>query len=302
MTHPLAPTTDHDDFGGLQRDLTHLIGRRRMLVLLGGAGIAGVLAACGGRDGADASDAALTTRAPASTATTGSSASGVATVATTAIEDGAAATAIAASAGSEIPDETQGPYPADGSNGPNVLTEDGIVRSDLTSSFGLLSGDADGVPATITLTVVDADSGTPMSGAAVYVWHCSATGAYSIYEVTDQNYLRGVQATDDDGVVRFSTIFPGCYRGRWPHCHFEVYDRLDAATAGADATKTSQLAIPQAACEVVYDDGRYGNSAANLGRLSLATDNVFSDGWDDQLATVSGSIDSGYDLALLIRV
>lgn len=42
----------------------------------------------------------------------------------------------AAACGAEIPDETAGPYPGDGSNGPNVLAESGIVRSDITSSFG----------------------------------------------------------------------------------------------------------------------------------------------------------------------
>ncbi len=39
-------------------------------------------------------------------------------------------------ANGELPEETAGPYPGDGSNGANVLTESGIVRSDITSSFG----------------------------------------------------------------------------------------------------------------------------------------------------------------------
>ena len=52
----------------------------------------------------------------------------------------------------EIPEETAGPYPGDGSNGVNVLTESGIVRSDITSSFGSASGVAEGVPTTVKLT------------------------------------------------------------------------------------------------------------------------------------------------------
>ena len=46
----------------------------------------------------------------------------------------------------EIPDETGGPFPGDGTNGVNVLAEDGVVRSDITSSFGSASGVADGIP------------------------------------------------------------------------------------------------------------------------------------------------------------
>ncbi|HEX9260300.1 MAG TPA: hypothetical protein VF855_12230, partial [Acidimicrobiales bacterium] len=207
-----------------------------------------------------------------------------------------------ASAGPEIPDETQGPYPADGSNGPNALTDGAVVRSDLTTSFGARSGKAEGVPAKIHLTVVDAKTGKALPGAAVYLWHCTAGGRYSIYEVQDQNYLRGVQAADGGGRVTFETVFPGCYSGRWPHCHFEVYSSLDQATAGSQAVKISQLALPEADCKVVYADSRYGNSASALSRLSLDTDNVFRDGWTDQLATVAGSVSDGYTVSLLVRV
>jgi protocatechuate 3,4-dioxygenase beta subunit len=213
-----------------------------------------------------------------------------------------ATTAAAAGAGTEIADETAGPFPADGSNGPNVLETEGIVRSDITTSIGGLSGTADGVVTTVQLTVVDATTGDPLPGAAVYLWHCTAGGKYSLYEITDQNYLRGVQTADDAGRVAFATVFPGCYAGRWPHCHFEVYDSLAVATSGNQATKTSQLALPQADCEQVYADDRYAGSLDALGRLSLASDNVFRDGWDDQLATVSGSVEGGMTASLLVRV
>ena len=56
---------------------------------------------------------------------------------------------------SEIPQETAGPYPGDGSNGVNVLSESGVVRSDLTTSFGGASGVAGGVPTTVRLRVYD---------------------------------------------------------------------------------------------------------------------------------------------------
>ena len=82
----------------------------------------------------------------------------------------------------EIPDETAGPYPGDGSNGPDVLEQSGIVRSDLRSSFGEFSGTAEGVPMTLELTVTDlGGGGAAFAGAAVYVWHCTREGGYSLY-------------------------------------------------------------------------------------------------------------------------
>src|SRR5437764_381473 len=81
----------------------------------------------------------------------------------------------------------------------------------------------------------------------------------------NQNYLRGVQQTASDGTVTFQTIFPGCYDGRWPHMHFEIYESVKAATSGGTKLKTTQLAMPEDACTVVYAgaDG-YESSVANL--------------------------------------
>ena len=115
--------------------------------------------------------------------------------------------------------------PGDGSNGPNALALSGIVRSDIRASLGASSAVATGVPLTITLTLVDpVSSCAPVVGAAVYLWHCDALGRYSLYSsgVTAESWLRGVQATDAAGQVRRTTIFPGCYSGRWPHVHFGI--------------------------------------------------------------------------------
>jgi protocatechuate 3,4-dioxygenase beta subunit len=206
-----------------------------------------------------------------------------------------------------IPNETAGPYPGDGSNGVNVLKESGVVRSDITPSFGdSAGGTAEGVPLTITLTVVDAASGcgTPKKGAAVYLWHCDRDGDYSLYSegVTEENYLRGVQETDDKGQVTFTSIFPACYSGRWPHIHFEVYGSLADATAATSITNTSQLALPKDVCDAVYATEGYSQSVTHLGRLSLETDNIFGDGHDQQLATVTGSVDKGYTATLTVPV
>jgi protocatechuate 3,4-dioxygenase beta subunit len=202
-----------------------------------------------------------------------------------------------------IPEETAGPYPADGSNGPDVLSQSGIVRSDIRSSFGEFSGTAEGVPLTIKLIVEDASNGAaPLAGAAVYLWHCDRDGNYSLYTVTDQNYLRGVQEAGKDGAVTFTSIFPACYSGRWPHIHFEVYPNLAAATDDANKIATSQIALPEDACSVVYATAGYEQSVQNLGQVSLATDNVFGDdGGVRELGKVTGSVDEGFTVELTPR-
>lgn len=264
----------HDHDRGLEFDLATLRSRRSALALFGGAGLA-VIAGC-----------ATTDPAPRPTTTSPSTTGGTATGGL-----------------EEIPEETAGPFPGDGSNGPNVLTESGIVRADIRSSFGSSSGTADGVPLRIELTVVEADTGAALSGAAVYVWHCDRNGDYSLYSAAaaDQNYLRGVQEADDAGEVAFASIFPAAYPGRWPHVHFEVYPTLaDATNAGAKLT-TSQLALPQDVCETVYATDGYARSVRNLAGTSLERDNVFSDGWDSQLATVTDD-PTGYAATLTVAV
>lgn len=203
---------------------------------------------------------------------------------------------------SQIPAETAGPYPGDGTNGPNALSLDGVVRSDIRASFGSASAVADGVLLTVTLTILDSATCAPAAGRAVYIWHCDRAGNYSMYSagVTEQNYLRGVQVSDADGVVTFTTIFPGCYAGRWPHIHFEVYASETAATSGRNAIATSQLAMPKAACDAVYATTGYSSSAQNLGGVSLTSDMVFSDGSTLQVPTMSGSASAGYAAALTV--
>src|SRR4051812_26633046 len=137
----------HDDFGGLHRDLLETgakMDRRRVLRLAArfGAGF-GALQLLG-----------------CSSTTTDSSG------------------AIDPSSGvcTKIPEETAGPYPGEGSNGPNVLNQTGVVRSDIRTSFAGLTGTATGVPLTIDLTIVSASSCAPLANRAVYLWHCDQAG------------------------------------------------------------------------------------------------------------------------------
>jgi protocatechuate 3,4-dioxygenase beta subunit len=274
---------------GLVYDLATLIDRRQVLRLAGFATIsAGLMsiAAC----------------APAGSASPASSTAGSAVPAGS---GGSSATAAAADC-AVIPEETAGPFPGDGSNGPNVLSQSGIVRQDIRSSFGTSATIAEGVPLTIKLTIQDAANGcSPLTGAAVYVWHCDKDGNYSLYSqaAAGENYLRGVQATDGSGVVTFQTVFPACYQGRWPHIHFEVYPNLEAATDEANKIATSQVALPKDACDQVYATAGYESSVRTMSRVSLEGDNVF--GEDDgiqQLGTIAGDVTGGMTVALTVPV
>ena len=232
----------HEHDRGLSHDLPTLLSRRRALGLLGGTGLAVVLAGCGitGKDDGHAGSSAGASTASAGTASDGSS----------------------------IPEETAGPYPGDGSNGVNVLTESGIVRSDITRSFGSASGVAEGVPLTIRLKVLDTGNGAgALAGAAVYLWHCNIDGRYSLYSegVTQENYLRGVQETGSDGTVTFTSL-------------------------------------PEAACRQVYATDGYSQSLQNLAQTSLETDMVFSDGYSLQLAKVAGNVSDGMTATLNVPV
>ncbi len=298
---PHADDEDHDR--GLSFDLSTLVARRRLIQLLGGAGLL-TLVGCG-------SSAATSSGSPGSSASTaaGSSASRAASTATAAsTASGTSATTAAAGSGtttSVIPEETAGPYPGDGSNGVNVLTESGIVRRDIRSSFGSASGVAAGVPATIAFTVLETNNGgSPLAGAAVYAWHCDRDGRYSLYSdgVTNENYLRGVQETDAKGVATFASIYPACYSGRWPHIHFEVYPSVADATAAGSKLATSQIALPEDVSRAVYATDGYSQSITNLSQVTLATDNVFSDGAELETPTVSGSVAAGYVIALRVGV
>lgn len=274
-----------EDHRGLVYDVRTLIDRRRVLGIFGGLTSTALLAAC-----APTASDAQTTATPA-TPRAG---------ATPSATPGAAATPTA-----EVPDETGGPYPADGSNGVNVLDDSGIVRRDIRSSFGASTTVAPGVPLEIALTVRDAATGSAVVGAGVYLWHCDRDGNYSLYSrgVENENYLRGVQETDATGTVRFTSIYPACYMGRWPHIHFEVYSDVATAVATGPIVKTSQIALPAEANASVYATSGYESSVRNVAQVSLSSDNVFGDdGGIHQIASMSGDAASGYTAALTIGV
>jgi protocatechuate 3,4-dioxygenase beta subunit len=263
------PMTQHDEPEGLMADLPHLT-RRRLLVAglaLGGAAVS-LWAARGG-----------------AAAVTGTAADGSVCVAT--------------------PAETEGPFPADGTNvregqTVNILTEAGVIREDIRTSIGGLTPVAEGVPVTLEVTIVDVNRAcVPLGGMAVYAWQCDAEGIYSIYAASDRNYLRGVGISDANGVVRFTTIFPACYPGRWPHIHFEVFSSVEMAVSGEAALLTSQFALPEADCRRVYDSQPlYAASRDTINEVSLSRDGIFRDASEAelqaQMLTLSGDAGTGY--------
>ena len=212
----------------------------------------------------------------------------------------------AADAVAEIPAETGGPYPGDGSNGPDALTESGIVRRDIRRSFGSSTTKALGQPFEFKLRLVDTTDLSPLTGLAIYAWHCNRDGEYSMYGagITGENYLRGVQVTNHKGVVRFTSIYPACYSGRWPHIHFEVFRTVSEATGGGTPLVTSQVALPRATSAHVYGKvAGYEQSVTNLNRVSIGSDMVFGDdGGVRELAKIKGNLKKGLKASLVVPV
>lgn len=282
---------------GLAEDMPLLlkqIERRRALRWFAGVGTAALVGGCGD---SGSSDSVAVVSGGASTATP---------TPTTATPTPTTGTPTPTGACIADPTETAGPYPADGTNvssgsTSNALTSSGIVRSDIRSSFLATNTVAAGVAVTLTLTVANVNAAcAPLAGYAVYLWHADRNGNYSLYGgAASESYLRGVQVTDANGQVTFTTIFPACYDGRWPHMHFEIFSSLSNATSGRFAVLTSQLALPAAICSAVYADATtYPGSASRFARVSLSSDGVFSDNTTAQLAqqtpTFGGGGSAGY--------
>jgi len=291
MKPPRHAPHDHAHDLGLIHDLAtlRLQQRRRLLLRLAAGAGALALAGCGGGGEDD-------------TTASGGSGSGTGS--------GSGSGSGSTSSCSLIPSETAGPYPGDGSNSAaggiaNALALTGIVRSDIRSSVAGASGTAAGVPLTVILDLVDTNAScADLSGYAIYLWHCDALGRYSMYSsgITAENYLRGVQPTASDGTATFTTIVPGCYSGRWPHMHFEIFRSTTTATSYSNRLRTSQLALPEDVCRSVYTSSTYTGSLANLNGISLASDNVFSDGVSTQMASVTGSLSEGFVARLTVGV
>ena len=231
--------------------------RREVLAVLG-AGVGAVLAGCGS-----------TPTTPSATTTSGGGTSSTGSCVVT-------------------PSETEGPYP----DKTGMINNSAFFRRDITEGTS-------GLPLTLTLTIVNVNSScAAVSSANVEIWQCDAAGRYSEYsqpgyDGSAQTFLRGIQTTDPNGQVTFTTIYPGWYAGRATHIHVDVF------RSGA-LVKTTQIAFPESISAAVYATGVYASKGQNS--TTNSSDNVFSDGTTNELATVTGNTTSGYTATLTIGI
>lgn len=190
-----------------------------------------------------------------------------------------------------VPTETSGPYPITSSQLAATLRTD--IRE---SQIGQLH--------TIELKILGADNCQPLVNAEVDIWHCNVYGNYSGYTTSGKNgsvnasgetWLRGRAMTDANGLVKFTTIFPGWYSGRICHVHFEV-------KINGTSVKISQFTYPTATKDLIHTTispySQWGVDPA-----VASTDNVFSDGTTGQIATlVYNSTTLAYDSYLEVTV
>lgn len=236
--------SDHAQSHNLAKHLKDTLGRRRFLALAGAGTLSvPILSAC-------------------SSALEGTGSS---------VSEGASACVL-------WPEETNGPYPADGTNNANgslanVLIASGIVRQDMTTSFAGLTGTAVGVPLRLRMKLVDSTAS------------CASLAGY----------------------VVFDTIYPGCYMGRVPHIHFEAYPSLEATSDFGNRVLCSQIAFPDAISETIYDTvSDYADSIRPFENISLETDNVFADNSTAQMlaqtAIMSGDVGADFQADVTVGI
>ena len=277
------------DEGELNEDVRRsrlVISRRRALSLGGTIGLGSLLAACTS-DQATSTDAARSSPAP--TGTSSASPSSTPLVTTTATADSDLVAALdAARTCSPFPEQTEGPFWFDVDSIRTDIREDRPGTAlDLVFRVHDVSACSDGGQA------------VPVSNAVVEIWHCDAGGRYSGFESgtpgrgggtsdgaysagdreaapsDDGTYLRGAQVADGNGIVRFTTIFPGWYRGRTTHVHVKVH-------VSRESVLSTQVYVPDEVAQQVYALSPYRD---HTGRDTYnADDFLFS---DDAVLTVS---------------
>lgn len=189
---------------------------------------------------------------------------------------------------SEVPSETEGPYP--------TKSPASYVRSDIRD-------DRSGYKLTVRIIVTNSNkSCAALSGAMVDIWHCDKDGNYSEYggsgtqstNYQSVHFLRGRQTTDSNGLVTFTSIFPGWYNGRATHIHTHIYN------SSGTSLKVTQIAFPEGTGSALAAVNGY--SKGMTGYIYNASDNVFSDGYTLELASVTGNTTDGFVLTITLAV
>ncbi|HEX8428415.1 intradiol ring-cleavage dioxygenase [Hymenobacter sp.] len=187
------------------------------------------------------------------------------------------------------PTETVGPFPT---KAPASYVRSNIVDGKM------------GHPLTAKITIKNSSNNCAvLSGALVDIWHCDAEGSYSEYggngmQATNYqavHFLRGRQITDANGLVTFTTIFPGWYNGRATHIHVHIY------SASGTSLKVTQIAFPEGAGTALAAVNGYGKGLS--GYTYNKSDSVFSDDTTGvEIATVTGSTSAGFELTMTLNV
>jgi protocatechuate 3,4-dioxygenase beta subunit len=191
---------------------------------------------------------------------------------------------------SASPTETAGPYPYD------LSSNSAIYRTDITEG-------KTGIPLALTLTIVNSNNDCALiSGARVDIWHCDKDGYYSEYNEpgylgtqnnTGKTFCRGIQLSDSNGQVKFTTIYPGWYSGRVTHIHLEVF-------VNSVLKLTTQLAFPDTLTKQVYATSLY--SAHGQNTLTNSTDGILGDSYTNELVTISGNTTDGFTATFKVGV
>lgn len=93
-------------------------------------------------------------------------------------------------------------------------------------------------------------------------------GAADLTPTDDKRYLRGAQVTGADGIVQFTTIWPGWYRGRTVHIHAMVH-------FSNNRVLTTQIMFDEAVNTKVFTAAPY---AAHTGRDTFNNnDTIYKD-------------------------
>ena len=187
------------------------------------------------------------------------------------------------------PQQTEGPY----------FVDELLNRSDIRSDPAT-GAVRPGVPLGLTFNVtrVTEASCVALGGVVVDVWHCDHLGVYSDvedpgFDTIGQKFLRGHQVTDEAGVARFTTIYPGWYQGRTVHVHFKL-----RSAPGADPgfEFTSQLYFDDDLTDEIHagepysekgqrsrrnvGDGIYANGGAQLMLAPIPVGNGYEASFD----------------------
>jgi len=238
--------------------VTEPISRRNALGVFSTIGLGALLAACTGESG------------PSTSTTTTGTGTTVPTL------EGGTAT---------VSPTTQGSLTAASFAGTGTCTlsrelTEGPYYFDVDAVRGDIREDRAGATLRVGILVQDAGTCDPIRNAVVDIWHCDAEGNYSGFEsasqggpggsgrTDDETYLRGAQVTNADGIVEFTTIYPGWYRGRTVHIHCKVH-------LSRTELLTTQLFFDETVTETVYAAAPYASGAGR--DTTNASDNIFDD-------------------------